>query len=343
MSREGQPAVAGGQVNAPGWRLSVWNYNSHSGDPTRNWRLFLDEIATRVSTIVRPYIPDIVTVQEVQYRAGGIAHVPCSDLVDELRQATGGKHYRCTWATAPTGRNNGTGPTQGGAAIIYRPSRLTFLGQTMFPLQSNKVDSDGNPLGCEVRDNDGADQTSVWTGVAARFGMTVGTETRHLTVATAHMPTQVGLGDQYNHCIYDNTQAAIQATKKLDAQASGSSQLRIISGDFNMEDRNSTNRWRHWYKRLNRRWAEATVENLGMDDIAEKACHPSGATDAMVRTCLDRSGQRGTWWTVAHRRRIDYIWTINSASFANQETIAQTRPAYSDHRGLGATLELSAP
>jgi len=306
--------------------------------------LFLGEISTRVSTTVRPYIPDIVTVQEVEYRDGEMTHVPCSDLVDELHRATGGQPYQCKVATAPNGRNNGVGPTQGGAAIIYRPSRLTFLDHTMFQLESNKADSNGHALGCRIRDSDGADQTSVWTGIAARFSMTVGTQTMHLTVATAHMPKQAGLKDKHNHCIYANTLAAIQATKNLDARASGSSQLRIISGDFNMEDRNSTNAWRHWYMRVNGRWAQTTVGNLGMDDIAEKACHPSGATDDMVRACLDQPGQEGTWWTAGEtsRRRIDYIWTIKSASIANQETIAQTTPAYSDHRGMGATLELSS-
>jgi hypothetical protein len=125
----GSAQAATGQAQAPADRLQVWNVNtarmatelaSCTDRPCTNYREFVYFI-TDPSRVA--YVPDIVTLQEAGTNIPGLQTPSCHNFEYALEARTGLDYY-CYETTL-----------RGGAAIVYRTGRLSYVGGTLRSVQ----------------------------------------------------------------------------------------------------------------------------------------------------------------------------------------------------------------
>src|SRR3954453_2254711 len=125
------PATAAtGQAQAPTDRLQVWNLNTHGMDTgtATDYRQFVDYITDPARVA---YVPDIVTLQEAGTNITGLQTASCQQFVSNVEARTG-LDYNCYETTE-----------RGGAAVVYRTGRLSYVGGTRRSVQLLEVNSSG--------------------------------------------------------------------------------------------------------------------------------------------------------------------------------------------------------
>jgi hypothetical protein len=322
-------AVAGAattQVGAPTDRLQVWNLNTHgmatdSADcvnesPCTDYREFVDYITDPARVA---YFPDIVTLQEAGTDITSPSiHLPSCHVFETALESRTSRDYNCYETTE-----------QGGAAIVYRTGRLSYVGGTRQSVQ------------LEHRASTGADCTPTdWYALVLR--LTDDLNSGHfINVASVHLPTSPTNSDA--DCAWENM-------KTIDSRIDGlgSASMKVMAGDWNHADATASSGtfsyWECWYAGTNVDLGTcgSTVPNLGWKDAMYRAC---GLTGAAAYDCL-----RANHWTHGSGHdRIDFLFAKTYAIY-NQVTVdyaaavasagnppnAATR--YSDHRGQGALL-----
>jgi hypothetical protein len=324
------PAAAVGQQQSPTDRLQVWNLNTHGmstgkpnsdGTKTTDYRQFIDYITdpTRVT-----YLPDIVTLQE----AGTAGEPSCQQFVTDLQNSAGGLDYNCYETTL-----------QGGAAIVYRTGRLSYVGGTRQSIQLKEIDSNGNCY------------PSSWYALILR--LTDDRNANHfINVASVHLPTanyDPGTGNLAD-CAWDNMKIVSPAVTGL-----GSASMQIMAGDWNHTDATTDANgnysfWECAYKGVNVDLTSCGGQNFGWKDAMYRAC----ISQSDVFTCT-----RTNYWTrnskwpsppqLANLERIDFLFvktyaiysqvTVDwDAAYAVAGSPAGEQSRYSDHRGQGALL-----
>ncbi|MGW5354586.1 hypothetical protein ACWERV_29225 [Streptomyces sp. NPDC004031] len=323
----GTARAATGQAQAPSDRLQVWNLNTHGMEtdpsscptsPCTDYREFVDYITDPARVA---YVPDIVTLQEAGTTVLG--NPSCHEFEYALEARTGLDYY-CYETTE-----------RGGAAIVYRTGRLSYVGGTKQNVQLKERANAS--AGCTA---------SSWYALVQRFKDDLDTS-KFINVASVHLP--VAADDSANpdaDCAWENMKTVSSVVGGL-----GSSSMQIMAGDWNHFDGALTSPsqvdWECWYTGTNADLVDScgsTVSNLGWKDAMYRACGLSGAA---AYNCLDANH-----WTHAGVR-IDFLFTKTYAIY-NQVTVdyalahqsagnVSTMPAqYSDHRGQGALLRYYA-
>lgn len=313
------PATAAtGQAQAPLDRLQVWNLNTHGMDTgsQTDYRQFIDYITDPARVA---YVPDIVTLQEAGTNISGLQTASCQQFVSNVEARTG-LDYNCYETTE-----------RGGAAVVYRTGRLSYVGGTR---QSVRL--------LEVDPNTGACNPSSWYALVLR--LTDDKVANHfINVASVHLPTRdySTTSGNVNDCAWDNMKIVSPAVTGL-----GSASMQIMAGDWNHQDAtvNSSGQFSFWeceYAGTNVDVGTCGGQNLGWKDAMYRAC---GLTGAAAYDCLHASH----WTHGSAHARIDFLFAKTYAIY-NQVTVdwaaayasAGSPPGvstYSDHRGQGALL-----
>ncbi|MFL6161892.1 MAG: hypothetical protein ACJ74U_06650 [Jatrophihabitantaceae bacterium] len=307
------PAVAAtGQAQSPTDRLQVWNLNTHGMDTgtNTNYRQFVDYI-TDASQVI--YMPDIVTIQE----AGTAGEASCQQFATDL-EARVGLDYNCYQTTL-----------QGGAAIVYRTGRLSYVGGTMKSIRLEEISTTSV---CSL---------SSWYALVLR--LTDDKNAGHfINVASVHLPTANVTSSTGNvaDCSWDNMKIVSPAVTGL-----GSAAMQIMAGDWNHPDATTSGGqfsfWECEYAGTNVDVGTCGGQNLGWKDAMYRACGSSGAA---AYNCLHTYH----WTHGSAHARIDFLFAKAYAIY-NQVTVdwaaayasAGSPPGvttYSDHRGQGSLL-----
>jgi hypothetical protein len=314
-------SAATGQAQAPLDRLQVWNLNTHGMKTGTNgetdYRQFIAYI-TDPSRVT--YVPDILTIQEAG-AAGDAAG--CQQFTTDI-EARVGLDYNCY----QTGQ-------QGGAAIVYRTGRLSYVGGTQQSVQLYRIDSSG---ACNL---------SSWYALVLRLSDDLNAN-HFINVASVHLPTannDPGTGNVAD-CSWDNMKRLSPIVTAL-----GSASMQIMAGDWNHPDATADSAgnfsfWECEYAGTNVDVGTCGGQNLGWKDAMYRACGLSGAA---AYNCL-----HANHWT--HNPptdvRIDFLfaktyaiynqvtvdWTAAYNSYVASGGSAGELAKYSDHRGQGALL-----
>lgn len=317
------PAAAAGQAQAPVDRLQVWNLNTHRMGTTAadgsDYRQFVDYITDPAYVA---YVPDVVTLQEAGTNITNppIQTASCQQFVSAVEARTG-LDYNCYETTL-----------QGGAAIVYRTGRLSYVGGTR---QSVRLEEVSNTT-------TGACSLGSWYALVLR--LTDDKNAGHfINVAAVHLPTRDAStgGTVADDCAWDNMKIVDSAVNGL-----GSADMKVMAGDWNHADATTTSSgafayWECEYAGTSYQVGTCGGQNLGWKDAMYRACGLSGAA---AYDCLHTYH-----WTASSGARIDFLFAKAYAIY-NQDTVewadayaAAGSPAggptkYSDHRGQGALL-----
>jgi hypothetical protein len=318
----GSAHAAIGQAQAPADRLQVWNLNTHhmrtdpggcsAEPPCTDYREFVHYITdpTRAA-----YVPDIVTLQEAGTDITGL-HTPSCHNFEYALEASTGLDYYCYETTQ-----------RGGAAIVYRTGRLSYVGGTLRSVQLKERATQGAPC-----------NPSSWYALVQRFRDDLNTS-KYVNVASVHLPYSPDNSDA--DCAWENMKTVSSVVDSL-----GSASMRVMAGDWNHADGilDSAGQvdWECWYTGTNVDLGTcgSTSPNLGWKDAMYRACNLTGTA---AYTCMNTHH-----WTKG-RGRIDYLFAKTYAIY-NQVTVdyglayqSAGSPSggarqYSDHRGQGALL-----
>jgi endonuclease/exonuclease/phosphatase family metal-dependent hydrolase len=294
------PAAAqAAQVGAPAARLQVWNVNTRhmAIDSTSDWRQFAYYITDPARAA---YLPDIVTLQE----AGSPEAAASCHAFEALLEQRTGHGYFCYETGA-----------QGGAAVVYRTSRLSHTTNGTKSLGilrisgSSCVSSPWRAMDVRLRDD-------LWSS-------------RFVNVEAVHLPVAEVDG---RDCAWDNNKLLDAASDDL-----GATTMRIMAGDWNHADATTTSTgafsfWECQYKGLSLGVGTCGGRNLGWKDVIYRLCMNQGWGPGapIYDNCLRYHPTFGS-------KRIDFMFTTAYAIY-NQLTVPVTAPRYSDHRGHGALL-----
>lgn len=238
-----------------------------------------------------PFYPDLILLQEVS-NTYNPGNWTCNQILGYLQGYSAHDNFACTNNTA----------YRGGVAIIYRTSRLVLL--------SNNIDVPMYDTACNTLCTGDCMKSQL-----ARFQ---GEGGRIINVFNAHMPNN-------QTCGLANAQRARSLVTKL-----GSYNIRIIGGDFNVEDRESNGAWKTWY---------ADTLNAGWSDIVYDY-YAGNASNILTNAW---TAQR----TDGSKKRIDFLFTGSALSRTYGGTLAWGDPAmkmvsalpYSDHRAIGGRFD----
>jgi hypothetical protein len=318
----GPAQAATGQGQAPADRLQVWNLNTHgmatdpagctNDSPCTDYREFVDYITDPAHAA---YVPDIVTLQEAGTNITGLQNPSCHNFEYALEARTGLDYY-CYETTL-----------RGGAAVVYRTGRLSYVGGTR---QNVRL---------EERATQGAACTlSSWYALALRFQDDLNAG-KYANVASVHLPYSTDNSDA--DCAWENMKTISPVVDSL-----GSASMRVMAGDWNhgdgIVDSSGQVDWECWYSGTNvdLGLCGSTSPNLRWKDAMYRAC---GLTGTAAYNCLHTNH-----WTHGNDR-IDYLFAKTYAIYdqvtvdyglayqsAGSPSGSPTR--YSDHRGQGALL-----
>lgn len=317
----GPAHAATSQVEAPIDQLQVWNLNTHgmatdragctNDSPCTDYREFVDYITDPARVA---YLPDIVTLQEAGTNISGLQNPSCHNFEQVLEARTGFDYY-CYETTL-----------RGGAAVVYRTGRLSYVGGTMQSVQ----------LGERATQGSSCDPSS-WYAAVMRFKDDLNTS-KYINIASVHLPYSPDNSDA--DCAWENM-------KTINSKVNDSASMRIMAGDWNhtdgIIDSSGQANWECWYEGTNADLGTcgSTSPNLGWKDAMYRAC---GLTGAAAYKCLHTYH-----WTHGSNDRIDYMFTKSYAIY-NQVTVdyglayqsagspSGSPTRYSDHRGQGALL-----
>ena len=315
-----------GQAQAPLDRLQVWNVNTHgmatdgatcSESPCTDYREFVDYI-TDPSRVA--YVPDIVTLQEAGTNITGLQNPSCTHFVTAVEARTG-LDYNCYETTQ-----------RGGAAIVYRTGRLSYVGGTFRSVQLYEIDTTTN-----------ACAPSSWYALALRLKDDLNAN-HFVNVASVHLPTRDGTsgGSVSDDCAWDNMKLLSPVLDGL-----GSAGMKVMAGDWNHADAttDSAGNFSYWeceYAGTNVDVGQCGGQNLGWKDAMYRAC---GLTGSAAYTCLHTNH----WTHGSSHARIDFLFaktyaiynqvTVDwAAAYASAGSPSGGARQYSDHRGQGALL-----
>jgi len=317
----GSAYAATGQAQAPIDRLQVWNVNTHgmatdpagctNESPCTNYREFVYYITDPARVA---YVPDIVTLQEAGTNITNLHNPSCHNFESVLEARTG-LDYFCYETTL-----------RGGAAIVYRTGRLSYVGGTLRSVQLRERATEGAV--CTL---------SSWYALVQRFrdDRNAG---KFVNVASVHLPHS---DNSDADCAWENMKTISSVVDSL-----GSASMRVMAGDWNHTDGvlNSSGQvnWECWYAGTNVDLGicGSTSPNLGWKDAMYRACNLTGTT---AFNCMN-----AFFWTKGGVR-IDFMFAKTYAIY-NQVTVdyglayqSAGSPSswprqYSDHRGQGALL-----
>lgn len=313
--------AATGQAQAPTDRLQVWNLNTRhmttdpagcAQAPCTDYREFVDYIT---DPALARYVPDIVTLQEAGTDITDV-HAPSCRNFEFALEARTGLDYYCYETTR-----------RGGAAIVYRTGRLSYVGGTLRNVRLKERATQG-----------AACNPSSWYALVQRFRDDVNTS-KYINVASVHLPYSPDNSDA--DCAWENMKTISSVIDSL-----GSASMRVMAGDWNHRDGVLTSSgavdWECWYSGTNTDLGRCgtTRPNLGWKDTMYRACKLTGAA---AYNCM-----KARHWTKGSTR-IDFLFAKTYAIY-NQVTVdyglayqAAGSPSggarqYSDHRGQGALL-----
>jgi endonuclease/exonuclease/phosphatase family metal-dependent hydrolase len=312
----GSAYAATGQAKTPSDRLQVWNLNTAgmaTAPASTDYREFVDYITdpTRVA-----YVPDIVTLQEAGTNITGLQNPSCHNFEYALEARTGFDYF-CYETTK-----------RGGAAVVYRTGRLSFVGGTLRSVQLKERATQG--ASCDP---------SSWYALVLRFKDDLNAG-KYSNVASVHLPYSTDNSDA--DCAWENMKTVNSVVDSL-----GSASMRVMAGDWNHTDGilNSSGQvnWECWYSGTNGDLGLCGSQspNLGWKDAMYRACNLTGTA---AYNCLHTYH-----WTHGDHARLDYLFAKTYAIY-NQVTVDWTlayqsagSPSgwptrYSDHRGQGALL-----
>ena len=320
-SPAGPAQAATGQVGAPSDQLQVWNVNTHgmatdpagctTENPCTDYREFVDYITDPARVA---YLPDVVTLQEAGTNITGL-HNPSCHNVEYALEARTGLDYYCYETTQ-----------RGGAAVVYRTGRLSYVGGTLRSVQLKERATLG--AACTL---------SSWYALVLRFKDDLNAG-KYANVAAVHLPYSPDNSDA--DCAWENMKTIDSVVDSL-----GSASMRVMAGDWNhtegvLDSAGHVN-WECWYDGTNADLGACGAQNLGWKDAMYRAC---GLTGTAAYTCM-----LANHWTHGTGARIDYLFAKAYAIY-NQVTVdfglayqsagsPGTWPQkYSDHRGQGALL-----
>lgn len=316
-----ESAQTAGQTPGPADRLQVWNLNAHhmrtdragcSPAPCTDYREFVYYITDPARAA---FVPDLVTLQEAGTNLPDVTAPSCREFEFALEGRTG-LDYFCYETTE-----------RGGAAIVYRTGRLSYVGGTSRTVQLKQRSTPG-----------GACNPSSWYALVQRFKDDLNPG-KYANVASVHLPYSPGTPDA--DCAWENMKTISSVVDSL-----GSASIRVMAGDWNhgdgILDSSGAVNWECWYEGTNVDLGTCgtTSPNLGWKDAMYRGC---GLTGAAAYRCL-RAGH----WTKGSER-IDFLFAKAYAIY-NQVTVdyglayrSVPDPTgwpsqYSDHRGQGAQL-----
>jgi endonuclease/exonuclease/phosphatase family metal-dependent hydrolase len=309
----GPARAATGQAQAPADRLQVWNLNTHgmatapAGTDYREFVYYVTDPA-RVA-----YLPDIVTLQEAGTNITGLQTPSCHNFEYALEARTG-LDYFCYETTQ-----------RGGAAVVYRTGRLSYVGGTLRSVRLKERATQGAPCGL-----------SSWYALVLRFKDDLNAG-KYANVASVHLPYSPDNSDA--DCAWENMKTIDSVVDGL-----GSASMRVMAGDWNhadgVLDSSGQVDWECWYSGTNVDLGLCGNQNLGWKDAMYRACNLTGTA---AYNCM-----RTYHWTKSGGR-IDFLFAKTYAIY-NQITVdyglayqSAGSPAgwpsqYSDHRGQGALL-----